>query len=222
MRRREGLLLSLIQQPQNKAMVITAFDEKGKSEIKVSIDGEYAFILTRKEIEQLDLAVGMELSAKIYQRICDELVLPRAKQKALGILKFMDRSEKELRKKLADSDFPKEIIEKTIAYVTEYGYLCDERYAASYIRQRIGTKSRLILTTELLQKGIPRELINHIFENEFNDNEEIDYELNAIKKAIAKKTTKGNEELTYEEKQKLMASLYRKGFDPEKIKRVLK
>lgn len=56
--------------------------------------------------------------------------------------------------------------------------------------------------------------------NEYHEDESSDDELNAIKKAVSRKTS-SIENLDYAQKQRLMASLYRKGFDLRKIKKVL-
>jgi len=135
-------------------------------------------------------------------------------------LQYMDRTEQELRKKLSEAGYTSLIIDRTLAYVNEYGYLDDERYAAAYVRSKMKSKSKLVIKTMLMQKGINKETIDCIFMIEYGDDEQEDPELIAIKKAVSKKT-KTPEDLTSEEKQKLLASLYRKGFDLGKIKQIL-
>lgn len=201
-------------------MNITRFEELDKSKIKVYIDDEYAFILYEKDIEHLRLDEGISISQDLYDNIIDEIVYPRAQQKALAILKYMDRSEQEVRNKLSRADYVGTIIDRTIAYVKEYGYLDDERFTAAFIRARMNRKSKLMIKTELMQKGINKDTINSVLLVEYGEDEEEDAELNAIRKAIAKKT-RSPEALTYEEKQKLIASLYRKGFNIGKIKQIL-
>ncbi len=201
-------------------MVVTQLEEIEKSKIKVYLDEEFAFILYQKDIDQYGISEGLVLSQELYQRIMEDTIYRRAKQKALAILKFMDRSEQELRKKLNETGYPADIIEQTIHYVSEYGYLNDERFGAAYIRSRMHTKSKLAIKTELLQKGLDKSLITQLFESAYNDEDLEDAELVAIKKAIAKKT-KSLEELNQEEKQKLIASLYRKGFDFSKIRQII-
>jgi regulatory protein len=131
----------------------------------------------------------------------------------------MDRTEGELRNRLSEEGFPEEIIQSTIEYVHYYGYLNDERYAINYIRQRKETKSKLIIRSELAGKGIDKELLDMIFTTEYQGQEE-DPEITAIRKAIAKKV-KEPDALSREEKQKLIAHLYRKGFEFDKIKKLV-
>jgi regulatory protein len=205
-------------------MVVTQLEEIGQSKVNVYIDGDYAFLLYQKDIEKFGLIEGCEIASKIYEEIIEDTVFRRAKQKALAIPKFMDRTEQELRIKLTDAGYPENIVNRTISYIYEYGYLNDERYTITYVRSRMNTKSKLVIKTELLHKGIAKELVDRILQEEYENHEENeepeDAELIAIRKAVAKKT-KALDTLSSEDKQKLIASLYRKGFDIGKIKQIV-
>lgn len=203
-------------------MVITQLEKLEKSKIKVYIDGTYAFLLYQKDIDTFGLKEETEISSDLYESILTDTIYRRSKQKALSILKFMDRTEQELRSKLSDTGYPDDIVEKTISYVMEYGYLDNERYASAYVRSRMNTKSKLVIKTELLQKGISKDLAERILAVEYEHDEiDEDAEMIALRRAVAKKN-RSVEELNMDEKRKLMASLYRKGFDISKIKQVLK
>ncbi|HWT27196.1 MAG TPA: RecX family transcriptional regulator [Mobilitalea sp.] len=200
-------------------MLITRLEVTDKSKVNVYIDDEYAFPLYVKDVEKFQLIEGQEIPTGIYEELITDIVLSRAKQKALQILKFMDRTEFELRRKLSDAGYPVNIIDDTISYVYEYGYLNDERFASNYIRLRKDRKSKQVIKSELITKGMNKRILDEIFTAEYSQ-EEDDPEETAIKKAIAKKISDPST-LTWEEKQKLIASLYRKGFDIEKIKRFI-
>lgn len=199
---------------------------------KVHIDGGFAFLLYQKEIDFYGLKEGEELTKELYEEILQETVYRRAKQKALGLLKYMDRTKEELRRKLREASYPEAIIEAAIGYVSEYGYLDDERYAENYINSRKLKKSRLAIETELICKGIEKDLMDKIFSVEYGadrvswgdeplypEDKKEDPELTAIKKAVHKKCSRP-EELSWEEKQKLIASLCRKGFGYDKIRKI--
>lgn len=189
------------------------------SKIKVFIDYEYAFPIIDQDREEYGLMEDSELSEEVYLKLLWEMVFPRAKQKALSLLKFHDRTEAELVQRLREEGYPEQIILKTIEYVCEYGYLNDIRYATNYINTRKANKSKLILTAELTSRGISKDIIHQIISAEYDDLGE-DPELPAIRKAIHKKTSDPSL-LSWEEKQKLMAHLYRKGFSAEKIRKVI-
>jgi Uncharacterized protein conserved in bacteria len=203
-------------------MVITEFEELEKSKFKIYVDHHYAFLLYQKDIDRYELQEGQTISEMLFEKIIEETVFRRAKQKALAVLKFKDRTEQELRDKLIETGYPQEVINRTIDYVTEYGYLNDERYTTAFIRSRMYTKSKMIIKTQLLQKGIKKDMINDIIRAIYDETEaDEDAELTAIKKAISKKT-KSIDSLTTEHKQKIIASLYRKGFSIDKIRHILK
>ena len=201
-------------------MIITHLTEIDKSKIKVFIDDEYAFWLYQKEFDQYRLVVGEILPDAVYEKIIEDTIYHRALQKAMAILEFMDRSEQELRNKLEKEEYSDDIIVRVLQYVKHYDYLNDRRYAAFYIRARMNRKSKLMIKNELLQKGVDRDMIEESFLSEYGENPEQDPELIAIKKAVDKKT-RNRENLTYEEKQKIIASLFRKGYDLSKIRQFL-
>lgn len=196
-------------------MIVTKLEELTKGKVKVYIDGEYHFLLYRKDINTYKLQENGLIQEKLYEEIIQDTVLRRAKQKAMAILKYMDRTEQELRQKLKQAEYTETIIESAIEYVKMFHYLDDERYAANYIRYKKNTKSKRQLQTELMQKGIPKEFIEQAFEDEYDD-EDL-----AIKKAIAKKTL-DVDSLSPEVKMKLASSLYRKGFKMDKIQKYIK
>jgi regulatory protein len=202
-------------------MVVTQIEPDEKSgRIKVYIDGEYSFFLYEKEIAQYKLEEEQIMDEKLYEEILDNIIYPRAKEKALSVLGYSDRSESELRNKLGETGYTGDVINRVIDYVRLYDYINDERYTSAFIRSKKQTKSRLAIITQLSQKGINKEIIDKVMYNEYHEDESSDDELNAIKKAVSRKTS-SIENLDYAQKQRLMASLYRKGFDLRKIKKVL-
>ncbi|MFW5649951.1 MAG: regulatory protein RecX [Acetivibrio ethanolgignens] len=190
--------------------------EKGRGQkVYVNLEDSSRFLLYTGDIGRYHLEENMELSQELFSRIMEETLYRRARQKALAVLKRADQSESELRRKLKQSEYPEEIIEKTIAYVYSYHYLNDERYAKNYIRYKSDTKSRRQIVNELRQKGVSKEVVDTVLEETAGDDTE------AIRRAIRKKTS-DVEALEYEQKQKLAAYLYRKGFMEEDIRRELK
>ena len=195
-------------------MIITNLERGRGQKIYVTLEDGNRFLLYTGDIRRYHLREGEELSEELFARIMEETIYRRAKQKALAVLKRADQSESELRRKLKQSEYPEEIIEKTIAYVYSYHYLDDKRYAESYLRYKSSSKSRRQMINELRQKGVTKEDIESALEEQPGD------DIEAIQRAIRKKT-KDVDSLTYEQKQKIAAYLYRKGFQEEDIRREL-
>jgi regulatory protein len=208
-------------------MIITNIEEikpvqsSKKIAYKIYIDDAYAFLLYKQDLMEYQLETGVELTTQQYDKIIESTVYRRAKQKAMAILKYMDRTEQELYFKLKEAYYTDDIINKTIDYLKSYRYIDDERYASSYINGRKNTLSLVNIRAKLIQKGINKELLEKIIAIEYNvDDEEKDPEIEAINRAIRKKLIDISK-LNYEDKQKLMAHLYRKGFNMDKISKCI-
>ena len=141
-----------------------------------------------------------------------------ARRKALRLLEHMDRTEKGLRDRLIQGGFSEEAAEYAVAYVKDYGYINDYRYALNYILYRIHSKSRQKIFQELQQKGISRDVASEAWE-EASDLEEPD-ETSLLRTAIEKKCSPGD---TLDDKamRRLYGYLQRRGFRMGDITAVL-
>lgn len=201
---------------------------------KIHFDDVPSFWLYRSDIVEYGLEENSELSEQRYELIRKEKVLLYAKKKALELLERMDRTEQELKNKLADRDFSSDIIEEAIAYAKQFHYVDDLRFANNFIHQKSSTKSKKQICYSLYQKGVSKDMVDQAYEDFMQSHQELanqsleegqdetkaNPELEAILKIIRRKG-KPVEEYTREELQKLTASLYRKGFSSENIRAAL-
>ena len=97
--------------------------------------------------------------------------------KAMELLLYRPRSEKELRDKLAERAFDEEEIDTAIAYVSRYGYLNDEAYTEQYVATRSAGKGKMALRMELKKKGIAQETIEEALSGMEETEEETIYQL---------------------------------------------
>src|SRR5260221_11416956 len=147
---------------------------------------------------------------------------------ALKYLNYRQRSEKEikdyLQKKLTkrhselDSD-SQNIIFLVIARLKKQKFLNDEEFAKMWIRSRksFRPKGERLIRLELKQKGITKEIIDSVFEN--NEDQKSDLEL---AKELLEKKRKKFEPLGRQERfNKAGAFLARRGFDLDVIKKVI-
>ena len=142
----------------------------------------------------------------------DELL--EAKKKAMSLLKYMDRTEWQLRDKLAAKGFSEEAVEGAVDNEKSVQYLDDYRYAVHFVELHYEQRSRQRMRQDLYQRHVPEEYIDLALES-ICENDDV-----ALQEAL-RKITKGETEYTYEEKQKIAGKLYRKGFRLGDIKRVL-
>lgn len=106
----------------------------------------------------------------------------RAKKRALHLLERMDRTEQQLREKLLASDYPEDVVEEAIAYVKSFHYIDDQRYAENFTRYSKEKLSKRQIKQKLLMKGVDREIIDNVIEEEY-DAEESEH----IRKLLEKK-----------------------------------
>lgn len=140
---------------------------------------------------------------------------PPAVKAAMKLLERMDRTEKNLREKLAGKGFSEREIEEAVSHVKSYHYLDDERYASIYIRYHADKKSLTRLRQELSRKGVDRETVELLLETEYEGDEEAQ-----IRALLEKKHFDNSMER--KEKERIYAFLLRRGFPSAKILRVMK
>lgn len=195
-------------------MILTKIEQIDKKRYRIYVEGEFALLLYVTDIRKYKLEEQMNISSEKLEEIYKDIVLRRAKMKSMLLLKSMDYSEKGLRDKLAKLYYPTKAIDEALAYVIDYGYIDDERYARNYVRFKKDSQSRKQIAFTLQQKGVSKDYINVAFEEEY------DNESNAIVRAIVKKigSVERLEELAIDQKKKVAAYLYRKGFSAEEIR----
>lgn len=196
-------------------MIITALEPITKSKIKVYIDEEFAFVLTKTEIAALEIQEGALMSDTLYMHITKELLLKKAKLKALNLLKVRDYTEEELRNKLKADFYPPLLIDEAVAYVKSYNYINDRRYIENFCRLNAETMSRQMLIFKLRQKGISNDLISEYTRELF-----VDEQAQII--ALVRSRCKSDDLNDSKKRQKILNFLLRKGYSYGEIKSALK
>lgn len=200
-------------------MIVTQISEVSKSRYRIYLDGQFAFILYKGELRRFQIKVDQELSEKIYQEIMTQILPKRAKLRSMNLLQSRDYTRRQLSDKLKQGEYPQECIEEAIAYVESYGYIDDERYARDFIEYHLADKSRTRIETDLMRKGIDRDVIRRAFQQLTDLGVEQD-ELTLACELLRKKKYCADT-ATGQEQQKMYGFLYRKGFRSDIISRAL-
>ena len=196
-------------------MKVTDITDISKTKVKVCIDNGETFALYKGELRKFQIKRDAVLTDELYQQIMREVLSKRAKIRCMNLLKSRDYTEYQLRTKLAQGFYPDRIINEAVAYMTSFGYIDDIRYARAYINCKESVKSRKQIETDLLRKGIAKEDICSAYEKCIQE-EQLTDEEEIIKKLLEKKHF-NSQDATYEESQKIIGFLYRKGFSLDKI-----
>ena len=107
-------------------------------------------------------------------------------------------------------------MEDAVSYVKKYHYLDDERYARAFIRIHQEKRSKMRLKSDLLQRGISKDLIELCMGEEFfcDEKEQI--------RSLLEKKNFSSDTADRKEIEKMYRFLMRRGFRSSDISAVLK
>lgn len=187
-----------------------------KKKLKICLDNGDTFILYKGEAAKLSLFEKEVFDDVKYQQIMTDILGKRATKRAMHLLEQQERTEKQLRDKLAQNGYPEQCISQAIDYVKSYHYVDDYRYATVYIRYHQEKESRQKLTQKLMTRGISREVIQQALEEEFVADE------CAQIKELLKKRRYDPDNADESTRRKTAQFLMRKGFKSRDIFRVMR
>ena len=198
-------------------MTVTAIESVTRHKMRVSLDGEPAFVFTDKEIREWNLEEEMVLDDSEEQALL-QYVSREAARPAMNLLVKRDYAEVELYRKLRDKGYSEFFAGKGIEYVSAYHYLDDARYARQMIGSRKDTMSRKMMVSRMRQKGLSDEVIQEAMEeadwtDEMGTAREIRRRFSSAEQI---------ESLTDKDRQKLIQSLMRKGYGYSDIQHVIR
>lgn len=182
----------------------------------VILDDDSSFPLYGKELDAFGIHEDGVLAEAAETKILRELLPKRAKLCAMHFLEQMDRTEQQLRKKLAALSYPQRAIDEAVDYVKSYRYIDDVRYAVNYMEYRKDSKSLRQMEQELYQKGISRETFSIAVEQLEKPDE-----AEQIRKWLLKKQYSG-QNADRKETERIYRFLLRKGYSISDIQKALR
>lgn len=195
-------------------MIITDIKEQTKDNKRVSvfIDNKFAFGITKIDAIYYRLKINDEISQEKYNKIIEENIFIKARDKALKLLGIRARSRKEIEDKLK-ADYSSEVIERVLSLMDKYGYTDDEKFAKAYADDKFKLKgwSNRRIAFELKKKGVSDKIINNLLAESNYDT------ASAIEKLLLKRL-KGKTNIDFKEKQKQFNYLASKGYEFDEIK----
>lgn len=148
----------------------------------------------------------------------DEDVLKKAKGYALRLFKLRPRSCGELAGKMRDKGYPVHVIDRVTADHLASGMLNDDAFAKAWMQSRLKKYGFRRVTRELIDKGISKDTIAFLKQEQAQDYDEI-----AILGEIVQKRLRAYNNIEpLKRKRRLMDYLIRRGFGLESINKVLR
>lgn len=173
------------------------------------------------------LASGDELSEAELRGLVEQDEMHRARHAAMNLLAHRARSRAELRRRLWRKEFPDPVIDETLGWLEERGYVDDRAFAESFVRDRLRLKprGRVGLIQELRKKGVD----SHVAEAAIAavmDAEEVDdrslarrsAEAWARKNASALRKARASTDDRRKARRRLYGHLARRGFAPDAVR----
>lgn len=210
-------------------MEIEILEQKGAKKT-VLLDGEPFCRCYPRDLELAKINKGTEVSSCEIEVLCKQILLPRAKKRALNLLGKQPYTRQAMRKKLETDGYPVTVIDTVMEYLEGFHYLEDQQFGQDYAFYWICRMSERELVRKMQQKGFDRETIRDSIETAKQRLEEEaaeageqseKAEITAIRNFLRKKVD-GHETLDDTKKQKLIMALFRKGFQLSDIKQVLR
>jgi regulatory protein len=140
-------------------------------------------------------------------------LLEKAIQYSFLLLKFRQRSEKEIRERLKRKKFALQVIEKTIEFLKEKNFLDDESFAELWLESRINSLGPRRLKQQLRLKGIDDNIIEAQLKKIIQDHPESQ----RIEEIIKDKLNKFKGIDSHKAKRRIYAYLIRHGFSPDAV-----
>ena len=201
-------------------MLIESITPVTKERSRVKLETGETFVLYKGELRILKLKEQSDLAPEIYNQIMTVILPKRAKLRAMNLLKSKAYTEYQLRKKLSEGGYPDSVTDVAVEYVKSYGYVNDKEYALEFIRLESSNRSKKELYLKLSQKGIGKEILDAAFEEvygSFKDARDVSYdsEKDVVLKTLKKRGYR--KDFSYEERQKMLAYFYRRGFDMDLV-----
>jgi regulatory protein len=212
-------------QTELRAGTVTALIAKGDhgQRVAVHVEGELAFELAREVAARAGLCQGQFLTEERQASLLEDNQPHDSRERAVSFLSRRELSRHEVGVRLGRAGFQDAVVGETLLWLEERGYVDDRRFAAAYARERLKAGwGRHRIISELLKKGIRRELVAGEAWNGLIAEEERQEEIEAVL-SLARRRFYGQMATDPTgTKRRLGAFLARRGHDWDTIERVIR
>ena len=186
---------------------------KDKERVAVYIDGRYSFSLSQDQLLRERLAAGQEIDEDRLNELKEKSQFGKLLAHVLRFVLMRPHSVREIEQYLVRKDADAKVTQALMDYLSERGYLDDQKFAQSWVASRMRTKavSRRRLVAELRKKGVDEVAIEMALTEEGFD------EMDALKTIVAKKRHLSR----YQDDKKFLTYLLRQGFSYDQVNSVL-
>ena len=181
------------------------------------MDGEFVAGVHEDVAAALNLGVGQSFDRDRLVELVKAETMRKARERALRLIGYRDRSKSEIRKRLVGSDFPEDIVEEVVDHLSRAGLLDDRKFSRDWVKSRTASKpmGRTRLAWELRSRGVDAPIVEQALEGL---DQEAEYGLaRSVAEARLRKMDRDDPSV----RSKLGSFLRRRGFSWDVIERVL-
>ena len=200
-------------------MFIEEIKELNSQKVKIFLDNGIAFVLYKGDLSKYGISEG-EVDDSIIDDIFLDVLPKRAMARALKIITGRDMTENMLYKKLSEDGYSDEICEDVINRLRKERLLDDDRFIKGFIEAKSSKKSKRDIIAALYEKGIDSDKAEAVYD-ELYSNGDLSSETDLIKSLLVKRKF-DPETASFEECQKEIQYLLRKGFSFDSIRSAMK
>ncbi len=192
--------------------------------VNVYVDGGFAFGLSEEVWLKSGLRKGDTVPPEMVRSLTASEEETRARQSALRLLNYRMRTEKELRDRLLEKEFPPAVVDGVITSLTRLGLINDPEFARMYLRDARLRKpaGKRLLMQNLRRRGVPADIIRSVMEEAEYQESDDTAALAAARQAMRRYRSSIRKTDRRKEKERLARFLARRGFSWSTISPVLK
>jgi regulatory protein len=168
-------------------------------------DGSEPRTTSAVAVKRLGLTEGAEFSASTLDRALSQIEPDMAKERAIQLLGYRERSTSELLQGIRDSGYDHTVANAIVERFAEIGLVDDERFAGMWVRTRVaaGLGARRI-ARELADKGIAPAVIDGAVQQYCAPDDELERAVRSLR---------GRRAADRRERDRLIRKLAARGYD---------
>lgn len=187
--------------------------QKNESRVNLFLNDEFWIGIDKDELLSFQLYKGKEIDEELKSQIEQSSSTTKLTNKVINYIQIRPRSEKEVRDYLKKKNVDPISTSQIISKLKSKDLISDEQFTRWYIENRLisGKFGELRIKNELMQKGIPKSLVDSTYKSLLTDEKESEVEEKALIYATKiSKTIKS--ENKYEFRTKLIKKLMGRGY----------
>jgi regulatory protein len=207
-------------------MIITKIERQKRNPQRVNlfVDDSFLFGMHDEVLVKFGLRKGDSIDQQTIDEIESVEEFNLAKQKALRLISYRIRSEKELEAKLREKEFHPKTIERVTEHLRSLRILDDKTFARSYVNSVLIRKpaGRALLQRELKSRGIESTTINEILQETLRENDEQHLAIEAARKLLLRYRSSRKQSEKEQQQKRIANFLARRGFGWSTIQPVIR